>query len=756
MAELKIKRAPTTEANQRAWEQVYDDINDIINAVNKKSEVENREGSQGDDGDIRLFKDVDKGKYFIEGKFRDGWAKRELLFSDNDDATQDESINFSATESYVKPDGSVPFTSVQTGVAPTNTNHLSTKGYVDDNTLASVTKLGGTNNVKFGFSDTSNDITFTSFGSNAFNSTAFLTGNEAITISGDVSGTGATSITTTIGANKIKDSMIDFGTGTNQVSSDDVPEGSTNFYASNERIDDRVNALITDGTGIGTLYDDAANTLTLNVTLSGLNTGDLSEGSNLYHTTARVRQAISGQNDISYNNSTGVISFTDAVTGGANTLSDTTDKKGVFKNLSTKNLNFYMLKAGSNITLTKNNGGGQADTYIEIAAASTTVSNANWSGVSLSIQNGGTGASSASGARTALGVDAAGTDNSTNVSLSGSYDYITISGQTITRNQINLNTDVTGSLSDSYISSASTWNGKLDSILSLTGGTGTVSIVSNGNDNNVGKIRNIKGTGTVTTTVHNDGYLEIAGGTGTINLASGVTGTLPAGNGGTGVTSINALKTTLGLGSAAYTDSSAYATSSQITTINNSLATKATISGSTANGIMTYNSGVQLDVEADLTYTGGTLIVNKTGNSDGKIRIEADSSNSNENHNPYLIFSQDGNEDQSAVYMNSNQLIIANSATSSGGISVRTTSSSVDYSTATERILIESDGDVLPGVNNTQELGSSSKRWEKVYATTYNAAGINGLTAVKTFSIGSNNHTVTIKGGIITSWDIFQ
>ena len=43
------------------------------------------------------------------------------------------------------------------------------------------------------------------------------------------------------------------------------------------------------------------------------------------------------------------------------------------------------------------------------------------------------------------GVDAAGTDNSTDVTLGGSYDYITISGQTITRNQIDLTTDVTGS-----------------------------------------------------------------------------------------------------------------------------------------------------------------------------------------------------------------------------------------------------------------------------------------------------------------------
>ena len=52
----------------------------------------------------------------------------------------------------------------------------------------------------------------------------------------------------------------------------------------------------------------------------------------------------------------------------------------------------------------------------------------------------------AAAVRTTIGVDAAGTDNSTNVSLSGSLDYITISGQTITRNAIDLAADVTGTL----------------------------------------------------------------------------------------------------------------------------------------------------------------------------------------------------------------------------------------------------------------------------------------------------------------------
>jgi azurin len=62
------------------------------------------------------------------------------------------------------------------------------------------------------------------------------------------------------------------------------------------------------------------------------------------------------------------------------------------------------------------------------------------------ISLGGTGATSATAARTALGVDAAGTDNSTNVSLGGSYNYITAGGannQTLTLNQIDYSTDIT-------------------------------------------------------------------------------------------------------------------------------------------------------------------------------------------------------------------------------------------------------------------------------------------------------------------------
>ena len=48
--------------------------------------------------------------------------------------------------------------------------------------------------------------------------------------------------------------------------------------------------------------------------------------------------------------------------------------------------------------------------------------------------------------RTSIGVDAAGTDNSTNVTLAGSLDYLTISGQEITRGAVVLTTDISGTL----------------------------------------------------------------------------------------------------------------------------------------------------------------------------------------------------------------------------------------------------------------------------------------------------------------------
>ena len=52
-----------------------------------------------------------------------------------------------------------------------------------------------------------------------------------------------------------------------------------------------------------------------------------------------------------------------------------------------------------------------------------------------------------------LDVDPSGTDNSTDVTLAGSYDYITISGQVITRNQIT-NDDLAGSIANAKLANS--------------------------------------------------------------------------------------------------------------------------------------------------------------------------------------------------------------------------------------------------------------------------------------------------------------
>ena len=57
--------------------------------------------------------------------------------------------------------------------------------------------------------------------------------------------------------------------------SDDVPEGTTNLYTSNETIDDRVGSLIQAGNNITVNYDDASNQLTINASVGSSFANDL-------------------------------------------------------------------------------------------------------------------------------------------------------------------------------------------------------------------------------------------------------------------------------------------------------------------------------------------------------------------------------------------------------------------------------------------------------------------------------------------------
>ena len=120
------------------------------------------------------------------------------------------------------------------------------------------------------------------------------------------------------------------GTFTGEVNRDAQTTVSAGTYGSNTAIPvitvdangfvDSVGTVGVSGiTGVD--FDSTGGTLTINtstgnftdvITLDPFTTADLTENTNLYHTTARARGAISAGGDLSYNSTTGVMSFTES------------------------------------------------------------------------------------------------------------------------------------------------------------------------------------------------------------------------------------------------------------------------------------------------------------------------------------------------------------------------------------------------------------------------------------------------------------
>jgi hypothetical protein len=142
----------------------------------------------------------------------------------------------------------------------------------------------------------------------------------------------------------------------------------------------------------------------------------------------------------------------------------------------------------TDVTLAGNN-------YLSLSGQQITAGNialtAHVSGV-LPISNGGTGGGSAAAARAALGVDAAGTDNSTDVTLAGA-SYLSLSGQQITANPINLGSQTTGTLP----------------VGSLSANSITVSDGTNSSDVTLGNTVTFAATANETTVVESSGTVTI-------------------------------------------------------------------------------------------------------------------------------------------------------------------------------------------------------------------------------------------------------
>ena len=241
--------------------------------------------------------------------------------------------------------GSVVSDNNFTGLTNSNTGNSTDFGFYGKYVEGSTTKYGGifydasTDNTFRLFSDTQTVPTSTvNTGASGYTAADLIVKDitaEDLVLSGNLTVNGAT-VTNSATNTTIEDALIELGSGNTGSNSNDLglvlergTTGDNVFIGWDESID-RVRFATTTATGASTgdltltnANVQAANfygNLTGNVTgttsdISNHTTADLTENTNLYHTTARARGAISvtdagGDGSASYNSSTGVITYT--------------------------------------------------------------------------------------------------------------------------------------------------------------------------------------------------------------------------------------------------------------------------------------------------------------------------------------------------------------------------------------------------------------------------------------------------------------
>jgi len=80
---ISKKRAPKGDSIERIIDQVYTDINEIINSVNQSESSKERESYAGKSGDLRLAK-LSNGTYEIQGKTDEGWVSATMTFKEKE------------------------------------------------------------------------------------------------------------------------------------------------------------------------------------------------------------------------------------------------------------------------------------------------------------------------------------------------------------------------------------------------------------------------------------------------------------------------------------------------------------------------------------------------------------------------------------------------------------------------------------------------------------------------------------------------
>ena len=147
-------------------------------------------------------------------------------------------------------------------------------------------------------------------------------------------------------------------------STTNLAEG-TNQYFTNERVDDRVDALLTAGThtGISYTYDDANNKLSSTVSLSGFSTTNLAEGTNQYYTDERVDDRVNGL--FSAGTHTGIsYTYDDATNKMSSTVSLTLNDLSDVSTTGAQDTNVLAYSSSTGTWAPAIAGGGGGSTYL--------------------------------------------------------------------------------------------------------------------------------------------------------------------------------------------------------------------------------------------------------------------------------------------------------------------------------------------------------------------------------------------------------
>ena len=193
----------------------------------------------------------------------------------------DSSIEIDSDTLQVKASG---ITNAMLGGSIANSKLANSSITVTDGSNSTATALGGTITFSAGegidvaessgtVTYSAEDATTSNKGVASFSSDNFAVSSGAVTIKDG----GVANAELANSAITLNSSSVSLG-GSLTLNTDNIGEGSSNLYHTNERVDDRVNALLTAGTGISLSYDDAAGSLTItnsnSADITGVTAGD--------------------------------------------------------------------------------------------------------------------------------------------------------------------------------------------------------------------------------------------------------------------------------------------------------------------------------------------------------------------------------------------------------------------------------------------------------------------------------------------------